>query len=137
MERAISRRCFFARLKYHRYGTGVHSGVRKEIGSVIGARPLGVSNANRYARGRSEENGARRKRTEENETVMAKGNGPSRCDVCPVPLAGFTRLPFCPVPQPNNRRIAGRPKCSENLSLIVFGPDHRSISHRGNEFSRA
>lgn len=30
-----------------------------------------------------------------------------------------------------------RPKRLENLSLIVFGPDHHSISHRGNEFSRA
>ena len=100
-----------------------------------------VSNANRYVEekadrtrrdGRETDSGTR-------EIVMAKGNGPSRCDVCQPPLVRFTPLPLSRCSQRSgsfDRRQ--RPKRSENLSLIVFGPGrHRSISHRGNEFPRS
>lgn len=96
----------------------------------------GVSNANRYAREKPWRTWLVEDRTAKNETVMAGRNGPSRCDVCPSPLAGFTQPSLRAIPRSNNRWVASRPKCSENLSLIVFGPDQRSISHQGNEFSR-
>lgn len=53
-----------------------------------------ASNANRYVEEKADRTKRARRDGQWNEIVMAKGNGPSRCDVCQPPLARFTPLPL-------------------------------------------
>lgn len=62
---------------------------------------------------------------------MAKGNGPSRYDVCPL------RSIHAAAPLFGSRWIAGSEQSARKICRwSFFGPGRRSISHQGNELSR-